>query len=147
MIAVISVDMRHTETALKAAAEQHQELLLTAIVDPTLIRLNAELAAEKGWLGEGMTRQMQTAFVQNFRNQARAWLAFAQAFCRERDRPCTTLQKEGHFKELVLEIADRHDVSAVLFSRLAGLNPYWNVARPVVDQLCSDLHIHCSVTG
>ena len=144
MILLIPVDMKQNPKVLKSMKDGDVHIL--AVVDPELVRLSAEMAIEKGWLGDKATSDIYRFLLKQLRRMRKEFVEQAVKLLQIKEIKITYDEKDGNFVEEIKKAVSSKNVHTVIFCHKNGYNPYWSVLKPIVNKLCKELNVkNCKV--
>ena len=144
MILLIPVDMKQNPKVLKSMKDRDVHIL--AVVDPELVRLSAEMAIEKGWLGDKATSDIYQFLLKQLRRMRKEFVEQAVKLLQIKEIKITYDEKDGNFVEEIKKAVSSKNVHTVIFCHKKGYNPYWSVLKPIVNKLCKELNVkNCKV--
>ena len=144
MRVVIPVDMKWDKKVFLKAIKGAKTIKVVTIVDDELLSLSVELAAERGWLGDNTVSKLLDVLKRQMARMKKDYEENAIKLLKERAIPFTFEHAEGNFREIVSGIAKEHPES-IVFTHKKGYNPYWQVVRPVIRELCKNLKINYAI--
>jgi|GEM_PF-1675224 len=144
MRVIIPADMKWDKKVFLKAVRGADTVKVVTIVDSELLSLSVELAAEKGWLGDGTVSKLLDVLKQQMERMRKVYEENATKLLKERSISFTFEHAEGNFKEIVSEIAKERPEN-ITFTYKKGYNPYWQVVKPVIHDLCKHLEVDCHI--
>ena len=144
MILLIPVDMKQNLRVLKPMKGEDVHIL--AVVDSELVRLSAEMAIEKGWLGDKAASDIYQFLLKQLRRMRKDFVEQAVKLLQNKETKITYDEIDGNFVEEIKKAVSSKNVHSVIFCHKKGYNPYWNVLKPIVNKLCKELNVeNCKV--
>jgi len=139
MRVIIPIDMKWDKLRFLKAIKGAKNIKLVTILDEELLSLSIEISAEKGWLGEDTITRLKRVLKEQMEKMKREYEKKASEILEQRDILFTIEHMVGNFKEKLLEIS-KHSPEKIVFVYKKGYNPYWQVLKPVIQDLCKILN-------
>ncbi|TYB81830.1 MAG: hypothetical protein FXF54_14505 [Kosmotoga sp.] len=143
MTILIPVDMKKNQKILKKIDDN--EVILLCIVDPNVLEIIAEMTTEKGWLGDKFTTSFKNTLMKQYERLLERWINNAEASLKKRNIKVESHKEKGNFKKIITDYVKKNNPNKLVFAYKRGYNPYWEILKPVISNLCKKLKVQCVI--
>ncbi|QTA38424.1 hypothetical protein JYK00_02555 [Thermosipho ferrireducens] len=141
MTLLVPIDFKENKKVLLKVAKKESEVFLLEIIDEQIVELAAEIAVEKGWLGDKTIEEIANFLKKQYEQMADKFVNDAEKFLKEKGINVRSKKVKGKF----INVLDDIKGDKYIFVYKRGYNPYWQILKPVIYTWCKDKK--CEIKG
>ena len=138
---ILNIDMKKNIKVIQKIKKKYSNPEILLIIDPNIVYIVADFLIENGWLGEETTKQLQNVMLSNLKILREKWIEFA----KENMKNIKIIKANGNFKEILEEKIKSENITELIVTFKKGFNPYWNVLKHVIENICKKYNIKLKI--